>query len=65
MKLSSELIILTGNVGSGKTTLIKNLIQKFREKKIHFSGLVSPARIEGGKKLAFLCKIYPQKKKNF
>lgn len=46
----TKIFILTGRSGSGKTTLIKHLIQNLGQKNISFSGLISPARIENGKK---------------
>jgi nucleoside-triphosphatase THEP1 len=43
-----KIYIITGKIGSGKTTLIKKLIQKFQFEKIPVSGIYSARILENG-----------------
>ena len=44
------LILLSGPVGSGKTTLCQRLVREARERGIQVAGVLAPALVEGGEK---------------
>ncbi len=43
MKKKSNVIIITGEIGSGKTSLIKEIAERFKEKSIRVGGIIAPA----------------------
>jgi len=45
-----QVILLTGETGSGKTTVVINLLAELNKLGIKTSGILSPARIENGRK---------------
>ena len=48
--MKRHVILITGETGAGKTTLIINLIAELNNLGIRISGIFSPARIQSGRK---------------
>jgi len=46
-----KIIILTGDIQSGKTSLCQELVQKAKEEGVQMAGLLSPAVFDKGKKV--------------
>ncbi len=48
-----NVIIITGNIGQGKTTLLINIVNFFRQHKIRVGGIVSPVVIENNQSIGY------------
>ncbi len=59
MKKKSNVIIITGEIGSGKTTLISHLADQFREHEIRTSGIIAKAVYEGIEKVGYTIAPLP------
>ncbi len=59
MKKKSNVIIITGEIGSGKTTLISHLADQFLEKGIRTSGIIASAIYEGNEKVGYAIAALP------
>jgi nucleoside-triphosphatase THEP1 len=64
MNNSNKIFIITGEVRSGKTLLISNVISELRKLKVKVTGVYSPARFEDGVKTGiYLDDISSQEKR--
>ena len=50
MKKSRRILIITGEIGSGKTSLLHDLVTGLRTKGFAPAGIISPGRVEDGTK---------------
>jgi nucleoside-triphosphatase THEP1 len=53
------LYLLTGNIGCGKTTWLKDLLSSARSKGITVNGIITPAVFENGEKTGIDCMLLP------
>ena len=62
MNLKDRIFIITGEVRSGKTLLISNVVSELRKINVKVTGVYSPARFEGEVKTGiYLLDIFSQK----